>query len=98
MTTKEKAQIGLSQLEDAIIEVLYKAKVPLQPNEISKPLGIPSLKGFKRKKINYYAIVHGVLVKLELEGRVKSVPSEKRSNTEEWQLTQNELSKCSNTN
>ena len=26
MTAKENAQIGLSQLEDAIIEVLYRAK------------------------------------------------------------------------
>ena len=95
MTAKEKAQIGLSQLEEAIVEILYKENEPLPPHKISEHLSIPSLEQHKRrkgKKLNNYAIVHSVLLKLEIDSRVKSVPSAERSNADDWELSDRELS------
>ena len=83
MTPSEKAQFGVRQIEEAIIEVLSQTS-PLHPSEISQHLGIPpywyDVTGAR------YDIIYGVLAKLQEEGIVEPQGWKPRR----WKLTKTE--------
>ena len=67
---KAFARIGIAHLEEAVLEVM--GDVPLKASEISKQLGIPAYAEYNAWN---YAIVHGILRKLQAEGRVERYPN-----------------------
>lgn len=64
------AHIGIAYLEAAVLEVM--GDEPLKAWEISKRLGIPAYSEHGQWN---YAIVHGILRKLQVEGRVERYPN-----------------------
>ena len=66
---KAFARIGIAHLEAAVLAVM--ADEPLKAWEISKRLGIPA---FSEHNQWNYAIVHGILRKLQAEERVERYP------------------------
>lgn len=67
---KASARIGVAHLEEAVLEVM--GDVPLKAWEISKRLGIPA---YSEHNAWNYAIVHGILRKLQAEERVERYPN-----------------------
>ena len=70
MTPKQKARIGISYIEDAILEILETESEPLEPGEVSSRVGIDTCTDPDEKLWNAHAIVQSVLVKLLTEERV----------------------------
>ena len=66
---KQLGRIGIFYLEEAVLEVM--GDEPLKAWEISKRLGIPA---YSEQNTWNYAIVHGILRKLQAEGRVERSP------------------------
>ena len=66
---KAFARIGVAHLEAAILEVMGDG--PLKASEISKRIGIPA---YSEQNQWNYAIVHGILRKLQAEERVERYP------------------------
>ena len=64
------ARMGIAHLEIAVLEVM--GDEPLKASEISKRLGIPAYAEHNQWN---YAIVHGILRKLQAEGRVERYPN-----------------------
>ena len=79
---RTNAQSGLVLLEGAVMGLLYEAKVPLKPAEISKYLDIPI---YDRGHASAYEITHSLLYNLERRGLVKQMQVLKRG---PWVLTQ----------
>ena len=67
---KAFARLGVAHLEAAVLEVMGDG--PLEAWEISKRLGIPA---YAERNQGHYAIVHGILQKLQAEGRVERDPN-----------------------
>lgn len=67
---KAFARIGVAHLEAAVLEVM--GDEPLKAWEISKRLGIPA---YSEHNTWNYAIVHGILRKLQAERRVERYPN-----------------------
>lgn len=84
-TPKQYARLGRFLLEEAILDVLFKAQQSnesLGPTVISKKLGI-----FRSQETHRGYIAYNILQKLEDEGRVERHPSARGG----WQLTQDEF-------
>lgn len=67
---KAFARIGIAHLEIAVLEAM--GDEPLKAWEISKRLGIPA---YSEQNQWNYAIVHGILRKLQAEERVERYPN-----------------------
>lgn len=67
---KAFARIGIAHLEEAVLEVM--GDEPCKAWEISKRIGIPAYSEHGQWN---YAIVHGILRKLQTEGRVERYPN-----------------------
>ena len=82
---KQLARIGIFYLEEAVLDVLYNES-ELRPGQISERAGIPSTTNLEPA---VYAIVRGILSKLQNEGRVEDIdpPHPK------WRLTAEEREK-----
>lgn len=85
MTPKQMGRLGLFHIEEAIIEVLSQEPEGLRPGEISNRIGIGSYSD--ERMTRSYAIVHGTLVKLKMEGVTQRV-DEEDSSEYRWQLQQ----------
>ena len=85
-SAKQLARFGIFYLEEAIITILAEEPEGLNPIQISKALGIPVYVISPTDEVMAYAIVHGVLEKLENETRVMSVGQSR------WKLTEREAS------
>ena len=74
---KAFARLGVAHLEAAVLEVMGDG--PLEAWEISKRLGIPAYaernQAYAEQNQWHYAIVHGILRKLQAEGRVERDPN-----------------------
>ena len=83
--SRKLTQIALYHLEEAVLDVLFKARAEgnpfLQPTDISELLGIPEtqLPGAP------YAIVFGVLDRLASKGLIRQEPPKSRA---PWGLTE----------
>ena len=65
---KQMARLGVFYIQEAILDILEAETEPLLPSEISRKIGIiPPDEGPALK----FAIVHGVLAKLQNEGLVE---------------------------
>ncbi len=67
---RTSAQSGLVSLEGAVMGLLYEAKVPLKPADISRYLDIPI---YDRGRASAYEITHSLLYNLECRGLVRQV-------------------------
>ena len=85
---KQAAELGLFFLKEAVLDVLLEAgetdTPQLQPNEISKRLGIERATDGAGNKS--YALIHGVLNELFRENRVESVKS-----SQAWRMSPQEV-------
>ena len=78
---KQMARLGVFYIQEAILSILKAETEPLLPSEISGKIGIippddePTLK---------FAIVDGVLAKLQNEGRVEKVENKR------WKLAESQ--------
>lgn len=77
------AQNALISLEGAAMGVMYEAKGPLKPGDISGYLGIPA---YERGRANAYLIVAEILDRLERKGLVRHA-----GERGPWMLTQKGL-------
>lgn len=66
---KKITRLALTCLDEAVLDVLYKANRELQPGEISAFLGIPA--DSQRLVENANPIVRGILARLEYDGLVQ---------------------------
>ena len=66
---KQLTRIGIFYLEEAVLDVLYNES-ELRPGQISERAGIPSTTNLEP---GVYAIVRGILSKLQNEGRVEEI-------------------------
>ena len=74
---KAFARIGIAHLEAAVLEVI--GDEPLEAWDISRRLGIPDYPEQNQQDQQNqwnYAIVHGILRKLQTEGRVERCPDD----------------------
>ena len=85
MKKQKKADCGIDLLCEAVVEVLENTDTPLTPAEISHSLGIPPYR-FDHTKGRDYAITHGVLAKLAIEGQIKYSYLSHRKNTKVWEM------------
>ena len=88
MENGKKAECGIELLCEAVIEVLEQADNPLTPAHISKRLDIPPyVWGHTRGRD--YAITHGILAKLAIEGKVEYSILANKKNTKIWKIKRN---------
>ncbi len=79
-------RVGIFYLEGAMITILAEEPEGLNPIQISKTLGIPAYVISPTDEVMAYAVVHGVLEKLERETRVMSFGQSC------WKLAEREVS------
>ena len=86
MTPREKARIGLTHLEEAILDTLFRAgDTYISPTDISHKTGVLPSYDYG----NPTRIVRQLLEKMECDGRVE--PREDRGgNNRDWRLTSQE--------
>jgi DNA-binding IclR family transcriptional regulator len=90
LSPKQLSQKGVSYLEEAVLDVLFKAynQESLSAREISRRAGLPRR---EHEKWEDDMIAYGVLDKLQNEGRVKNDRLGKGAGR--WQLTEKEFEK-----
>jgi hypothetical protein len=71
-TNTEKAELGLSYLKEAVLDVLRKSEAEgrLNPNEIRERLGIPKVEEEHAKR---NTLIQGILFHLKDEGHVDKI-------------------------
>lgn len=80
MTPKQMGRLGVSQIQEAVLEILSGKPQGLKPEHISKAIGIQK---YTDERFNQsYAIVSAILIKLKEEGYVE------RCIGPEWKLTE----------
>ena len=86
MTPKQMGRLGLFHIEEAILEVLSEETEGLEPNEISKRIGIL---GYDDPDLALrYAVVWGALIQLKRKGLVERVTLVNGWSTSRWRLTE----------
>lgn len=85
MDKKQKAKDGIELLSEAIIEVLENADKPLTPAQISHALDIPPYV-YEHTRGRDYAVTHGILAKLAIEGTVKYSIQPNTKKTKVWKI------------
>ena len=84
MPPKQMGRLGLFHIEEAILEVLSEETEGLQPNEISRCIGIL---GYDDPDLALrYAVVWGALIQLKRKKRVERVRLNTGEGTARWRL------------
>ena len=87
MTSKQMARIGLSHLEEAILDTLFQAgDTYISPTDISHKIGVLPSYDYGS---NPTRIVRQILDKMKCDGRVEPRETKNRRNIE-WRLTREE--------
>ena len=97
ISPKEHARMGVSHLEEAVLDVLLEARHEgncIGPAEISRRAGIFRERGegvVSEEGMLNDAMVTGVLVKLAMEGKVQRCTQTRASHQLGWEITGREF-------